>query len=143
MPAHPRMCVRVLYIVSLLLVLTPVRIAGQTLPELASLPLAFESNQGQAPAQYQFVARRSSMQTFFSADGMDVVLARKGQAASRVHITWVGADAFSTLAGEEALPGRSNYLRGADPAKWIKGVRQFARVRYSSIYPDIDLLFHG
>ena len=56
--------------------------------EVASLPLAFESNQGQIPARYQFAARRNSMQTFFAADGVDVFLTGKGPTSSVVHITW-------------------------------------------------------
>jgi len=144
MPARSGLCVRVLYLVSLWFVFTPLRVAGQTpMPELSSLPLAFESNQGQAPSPYQFVARRNSMQTFFAADGVDVVLGGRGRTPSRVHITWSGAKEPGAPIGEEALPGHSNYLRGAEPAKWIKNIPQFARVRYSSIYPNIDLVFHG
>ena len=32
---------------------------------------------------------------------------------------------------------------GNDPAKWRRGVPQFARVRYENIYPGINLVFYG
>src|SRR5262249_35294037 len=44
--------------------------------------------------------------------------------------------------GERKLPGITNYLVG-DKTKWIRGVPNFGSVRYASIYPGIDVLFHG
>jgi uncharacterized protein (TIGR03437 family) len=44
-----------------------------------------------------------------------------------------------TPQSESPLPGRSNYL--FDPP--ITGVPHFAALRYASVYPGIDLLFHG
>ena len=41
------------------------------------------------------------------------------------------------------MPGKVNYFVGSDPAKWHAGIPTYAKVRYSSIYPGIDLLFHG
>jgi hypothetical protein len=141
---RPQLCVHALALLSAYFVLSPLPIAGQNAkPELAPLPLAFESNLGQAPALYQFVARRGSMQTFFSAAGVDVVLTRRDKTAPLVHITWKGADPAATLAGDETLPGHSNYLRGADPAKWLRDIPEFAQIRYTNIYPNIDLVFHG
>jgi len=144
MPSRQLTRVRVLYLIVLCFLLAPLRTAGQTaIPELASLPLAFERNEGQAPARYRFITRRNSMQAFFGADGVDVVLEQASKTASVAHIRWAGAQAGVTLAGDEALPGHSNYLHGADPAKWLKNVPQFARIRYANLYPNIDLVFHG
>src|SRR5229473_2362942 len=47
------------------------------------------------------------------------------------------------VSGLDQLPGRSNYFIGNDPAKWRRNVAQFARVRYSNVYPGIDLVYHG
>src|SRR5581483_576828 len=57
--------------------------------------------------------------------------------------TLAGATATSQLSGFEPLPGKSNYFIGNDPAKWRTGIPQFARVRYASVYPGIDLVFYG
>jgi uncharacterized protein (TIGR03437 family) len=40
----------------------------------------------------------------------------------------------------DLLPGKTNYLN-REPS--ITGVRQYARIRYRSIYPGIDLVYHG
>ena len=41
------------------------------------------------------------------------------------------------------FPGKSNYLLGNDPAKWKRGIPQFARVRYENVYPGVNLVFYG
>ena len=144
MPGRQPTRVRVLQLVFLCFLLAPVRTAGQTSTvELASLPLAFERNGGQAPAQYRFIARQNSVQAFFGPDGVDVLLGQARNTASVAHISWGGAQAAVTLIGDEPLPGHSNYLHGADPAKWLKNIPQFAQIRYANLYPNIDLVFHG
>src|SRR4030095_6804269 len=32
---------------------------------------------------------------------------------------------------------------GADPEKWHKNIPTYAKVRYSNIYPGIDLMYYG
>jgi hypothetical protein len=117
-------------------------IAAQTSKNTTSpIPLIFEQNKGQAPAQYQFLARRNGMETLYAADGMDIFVLQSR--STRLQIHWKGANPQATLAGEDALPGHSSYLRGADESRWLRDIPQFAQVRYKQIYPGIDLLFHG
>jgi hypothetical protein len=47
------------------------------------------------------------------------------------------------IEGEQPLPGRANYLRGQQVEKWITSVDTFGKVRYSNLYPGIDVLFHA
>src|SRR5205085_11346687 len=35
------------------------------------------------------------------------------------------------------------YFIGNDPKKWHAGVRQYAKVHYSNVYPGIDLVYYG
>ena len=39
--------------------------------------------------------------------------------------------------------GVANYLIGNDPSQWRRNVPQFSRVKYSSVYPGIDLVYYG
>jgi len=55
----------------------------------------------------------------------------------------VGANPAPSVEGVSELPGRSNYLIGADPEKWQTGVRHYARVQYKDIYPGVDLIYYG
>jgi hypothetical protein len=41
------------------------------------------------------------------------------------------------------LPGRTNDLRGNDPARWRIGVPQYSSVRFAKVWSGIDLVYHG
>jgi hypothetical protein len=110
---------------------------------LVTLPMVFERNQGQAPAKYQFLARRKGAEMLFLADGLDVVTNKSQSNLSGVRIRWVTINPDIFPSGEEVLPGQSNYFRGSDSSKWIKDVPHYGQVRYREIYPGIDLIFHG
>jgi hypothetical protein len=45
--------------------------------------------------------------------------------------------------GEEPLQGTANYFIGSDPAEWHTGVPTYAKVRYSQVYPGVDLVYYG
>ena len=146
-----------------------IRGAGRTLPEAArateaanrtgalaigELPLSFESNDGQTAAAAKFVARQSATDIFLTDDGLALALKDPPQdplqpptrsAARRsnvVRLRWVGGSAQS-IAGMSRLPGTANYFRGRDPAKWRTGVPTYAQVKYSNLYPGIDLVYYG
>src|SRR6185369_15313725 len=38
---------------------------------------------------------------------------------------------------------RTNYLIGNDPRKWKTNIPNYAKVKYSDVYPGIDLVFYG
>jgi hypothetical protein len=48
----------------------------------------------------------------------------------------------SALAGTDMLPSQTNYLIGSDPSRWSH-IPNYRRLKYSSVYPGIDLLFYG
>ena len=71
--ALPRMCALTLVLLSTCLAAIPFRANAQNAkPGLSSLPLAFESNEGQTTEPYRFLARRGSMKRFSS--GMEWTL---------------------------------------------------------------------
>jgi len=105
-----------------------------------NLPLAFEANQGQADARVRFIARGAGYALYLASD--EAVLSLQGE-AQPLRLKLVGANPQARIAGYEMLPGKSNYLRGNDPARWITGVPQYRRVKYASVYPGIDLVYYG
>ena len=102
-------------------------------------PLSFEPNTGQASAQVRYLARGSSY-TLYLACG-ETVLAGRNQSPLRTRLS--GANPSLRIAGEGPQDSRSNYFIGNDPAKWRTSVPNFARVRYASVYPGIDLVYYG
>ena len=57
-------------------------------------------------------------------------------------LEFIGTNPHPKIAGEKLLPGKSNYFIGSDPTKWKRNVPHYATVRYSDIYPGIDLIVH-
>jgi len=55
----------------------------------------------------------------------------------------VGAKAAAKVTGLEELSGKSYYFIGNDPKKWRTNVPNYARVKYESVYPGIDLVYYG
>jgi hypothetical protein len=116
-----------------------------------SLPMAFESNQGQAGKEVDFVARGVGYTASLAAGGAWICVShhpgnspepmcRRDQ---ELAIELLGARKQPDVQPEDKLPGYSNYLFGSDPARWITNVTQYAKVRYASVYPGIDIVYHG
>jgi hypothetical protein len=57
--------------------------------------------------------------------------------------TLLGANAAANLTGLEQLPTRTNYFIGSDPRRWKTNVPNYAKVKYSGVYPGVDLVFYG
>ena len=136
------------------------------------LPMHFEPNQGQADQQVKFLAQGNGyniLLTFTEAvmvlrqpDAKRSVVSRhlsaragkrdvtdsepnapNSQLETVVRMKLVGASAESTVVGIDELPGKSNYFVGADPTKWHTNVPHYAKVKYTGVYPGIDLVFYG
>lgn len=55
----------------------------------------------------------------------------------------VGANAAAAVAGQNELEGKVNYFIGNDPAKWHTDVPTFGSVRYTEVYPGVDVVYYG
>jgi hypothetical protein len=60
-----------------------------------------------------------------------------------VRMQLAGSNALARPAGVEPLSGSANYLIGNDPAQWHTRIPTFAKVRYQSVYPGVDLIYYG
>jgi hypothetical protein len=56
---------------------------------------------------------------------------------------FVGANRAPKVEGNYELPSKSNYIIGSDPSKWRRDVSTFARVKYESVYPGVDVVYYG
>ncbi len=129
---------------------------------LAGLPLYFEPNQGQgsldpSDTRAKFISRGAGYSLFLGSNGAILSLVsrepkKKGSSGSSntstpnvefLQMQLVGANPQASLSATNLLPGKSSYFIGNDPSKWRTGVPHFARVRYESIYPGINLVFYG
>ena len=129
------------------------------------LPLSFEENQGQTARGVRYVSHGSGYELFLTPQ--DAVLAlrankpldlsplhrtasiralRKARRAGQVtaiRMRLEGANPEPQIAGTDPLPAKVNYFIGNDPKKWRTAVPSYARVKYTGVYPGIDLVFYG
>jgi len=131
------------------------------------LPMSFELNQGQADPQVKYLARGRGYQVLLTeaeavlrlqsanhklrSDGGRSPLADQTNPRSAIHnpqsralrIKLEGASPARRAVGLDLLPGKSNYLIGADPNKWRNDIPNYARVEYREVYPGVNLAYYG
>ena len=129
------------------------------------LPLSFEANQGQANSHVRFLSRGEGFSLFLT--DREAVLALQKSSISEgpskghsmtgalpsgkpeliktdvVRMQLSGASAALRVTGSEQLPGKTNYLIGSDPGQWHSDVPTFRKVKYTGVFPGVDLVYHG
>jgi Beta-propeller repeat/Abnormal spindle-like microcephaly-assoc'd, ASPM-SPD-2-Hydin len=137
---------------------------GRTVESYGTLPLSFEANRGQTDARVKFLSRGSGYSLFLTSDEAVFSLrSSKAKTASDksahalparqpgelaatravLRMKLVKANPAAKIAGEDELPGKSNYFVGNDPKKWRSDVPTFGKVKYEGVYPGIDLVYYG
>jgi hypothetical protein len=124
------------------------------------LPLHFEVNRGQTDERVKFLARGGRGSLFLTSTEAVLVFTKpeasaKGKLArvkpekrekatqTVLRMRFVGANPEARVEGREELPGKANYFIGNDPTKWRTNVPTYAKVRYTNVYPGIDLIYYG
>ena len=102
------------------------------------LPIAFEVNRGQAPAQFGFVSRSEQYAVSLSATRVEWASAK-----SHVAAVLEGARAAAAAEPESPLPGIVNYVRGRNQKDWLLNIPTYSRALYRGIYPGIDVVYYG
>ena len=125
----------------------------------ARLPLAFEANEGQTDHRASFLARGDGYTVFVSPS--EAVLKVHGAAkrrtggpfvkpgpeqqqlasapASVLRLGLVDARKDAPAAGEDLLPGKVQYFRGASARR----AATYRKTRFSEVYPGIDVVYYG
>ena len=107
-----------------------------------SLPLRFEENSGNFDPQVKYLARGPGY-TLFLTPNETVLSVRKNKSkANVVRVRLDGAKRAPVMEGEGPFAAPTNYFVGNDPSKW-RSATNYERVRFQSVYPGIDVLYHG
>ena len=127
--------------------------------------MGFEENRGQAARDVKFVSHGSGYALSLAPQEIDIALlrrramtasplhraaalralreARKAMKTTVIRMQLEGANPSPAIAAEEPLPGKSNYFIGNNREKWVTDVPSYGRVKYSGIYPGVDVEFYG
>jgi hypothetical protein len=106
------------------------------------LPLAFELNQGQAPAGINYVAQ-SGVDTLDLTAQAAVLKLGQQPGSDVLTLGLAGANPAAPAVGLDQLITRTNYLIGNDRSQWHTNIPNFGRVEYQNIYPGIDVAYYG
>lgn len=121
----------------------------------SKIPLSFVANHGQADKKVKFTSRGSGYSLALAPTIFTLAIAdprnknneesmvRSRASASVIQATLLGGNAAAKLTGLERLLTRTNYLIGSDPRRWKTNVPNYAKVKYSGVYPGVDLVFYG
>ena len=129
------------------------------------LPLSFEENQGQRPAEVQFLSHGDGYDLSLMGQEADFTLRqsiskhaasfsrtkffrdrrRPGAPAetSILRMRLDGSNPNVAIAGVDRTVTKVNYFIGNDPKKWHTDVPAYAKVKYTGVYPGIDLVYYG
>ncbi|MCW3095461.1 MAG: hypothetical protein JWL77_1079 [Chthonomonadaceae bacterium] len=138
---------------------------GSAVQDFGSLPLSFESNQGQTDAKVRFLTHSGDSTLFLTpteavfsmSDQAHIPQKEKSSLLQRLQayrsakkisrvalrMQMVGADPEATILEQQPLAGRINYFIGKNPSKWHAGVPTFGRVGFHGVYPGVDLVYYG
>ncbi|MGH9393496.1 MAG: SBBP repeat-containing protein, partial [Terriglobales bacterium] len=129
---------RSVVIAAALAVLAPaLALAQAPRPRLANLqlPLAFEANRGQTDSRAQFLARTAGGVVFLTHQGAVVKTP-----SHALELRFAGSAAAPQARGLRPLSGGVHYFIGSARAR---STAAYAQVRYSQIYPGVDVLYYG
>jgi hypothetical protein len=132
-------------------------------PDYKTLPVYFEQNRGQTDPRVQYLSHGPGYTVFLTRQGTVLALRKvtaspgtaqhpraEGQNKIQTKLTtasvWInlaGARPAAQVEGIDPLPGRVNYFIGNNPSQWHTGIPTYARVKYQSVYPGIDLVYYG
>lgn len=127
--------------------------------DYGKLPLAFEANRGQADPGVKFLSHGAGYSLFLTGSEAVLALGRadckakadehlskpdacsRTQDSVRMRLEGASPNYAAKATGEAELPGKVNYFIGNDPTKWHSDLPTYAKVRYSRVYPGIDLVY--
>ena len=111
----------------------------------AKRPLLFEQAASAAGKQ-QFIASVSGRKYLFGASGAVSEWSTDAGGSTLqpdMSLRLAGARPGVAPRADGPQAGSANYLMGSHPDQWRLGVALFQSIRYSSVYPGIDLIYHG
>ncbi|HEX2925569.1 MAG TPA: SBBP repeat-containing protein [Ruminiclostridium sp.] len=108
-----------------------------------NIPLSFQMNRGQSSPEVKFISR-TSRYSMFLTDGQIAILPNDCREEKPVfYIKFIGTIEKPEVSGIDELPGKVSYFIGTDPQNWYSDIPTYERIKYSDLYPGVDLVCYG
>ncbi len=117
---------------------TRAHLSGRPQTTMARPTVHFEPNQGQVKGRTEWMAQARGAAVYIT--GPEVVFALGNDNA---HMKFVGASPKPKGTGVDPTGGYSNYFLGKTEKSWFTGIPHYGSVRYTNIYPGIDIVYHS
>jgi hypothetical protein len=111
---------------------------------LGSIPLFFEENLGQLGKEAKFSTRGKGYTACFSESGVKFFINTvKENSHSSFEMRLVDATETQFISPQNSLPGKSHFYTGRNQDSWHVNDPHYSKLKYSQVYPGIDLVFYG
>jgi len=114
--------------------------------DFGKVPLSFEANRGQTDARVDYLSRGKGYTLFLTRGQAVLRLQTAAFPAARsavLRMKLLGAGGTAAPSALDQLPGVANYFRGHDPSQWRTGIPTYQKVKYTGVYPGVDLVYYG
>jgi hypothetical protein len=141
----------------------------RVLDSYGKLPLSFIENQGQTAQEVRYTSHGGQYDLFLTSSEAVIALrhtkrydmsprhrsmsvkqiradrkaAKDATTTTALRMQFENANPNPQISPADKLSGKVNYYIGNDPSKWHVGVATYSRVKYSEVYPGVDLVFYG
>ncbi len=112
--------------------------------------LYFEQNIGQNQSRFLYTSSTPSYNLALTRTSAVLTLYRHPntknnhyQQLIQLQLQPLNTNPAAEIKGLLQYPGTSSYFTSEDRSKWIRGAKHYKAVRYSDIYPGVDLEYYG
>ncbi len=106
-------------------------------------PMSFVANDGQDDAHVKFTSRGRGYNLFLTADEAVMTLQKSKKQSSVLRMKLLGANEAPEISGESLMPMVTNDYTGKDASTHRANIANYAKVKYSQVYPGIDAVYYG
>jgi hypothetical protein len=112
--------------------------APATMPNTVMMPPLFVPNRGQYDSPAEFSSQGAGYRALFDRRGVSFDFN-----GVPLRLRFIGGGTGTDIRAELPQSAHVNYLRGADPSAWLRGLPTYGQITYRDVWPGIDLRFTG
>lgn len=105
-----------------------------------TLPFSFVRNAGQADARVLYIGTGPEFKAWMRVDGVTL---QQRETAVEVQFAGVRAPGAPEVIAVEPTGAHANYLHGNNAAAWHTDMAMFGEVRYSGVWPGVELSYRA